>query len=66
MIWARGGLSSTNCPKSLITARSLAWIEEFLTWKAFGGGVLWSMPAKTAEALLVLEQAWRKERENES
>ena len=55
---------TTQCPKSLITAQSLSLVEQFRIWKEFGGGTPWSLEAKTAEAILVLERALKKEIEN--
>jgi hypothetical protein len=56
---------STQCPKSLITPQSLAWLEMFFAWKAFGGGLSFSMQAKCCDALLVLERAWQMENKGE-
>lgn len=47
----------------MITAQSLSFLEQFQWWKKFGGGVSWDLEAKTAEAFVVLEEAWRKEKE---
>ncbi|MFL6352381.1 MAG: hypothetical protein ACJ74Z_11105 [Bryobacteraceae bacterium] len=63
-VWARGGVFSTQCPKSVITAQSLYFIDQFAFWKEFGGKSIWGIEAKTAEALLVLDQAWRMENQN--
>lgn len=52
-----------QCPKSVISAQSLHFLEQFRYWKDSGRGSLSSMEAKTAEAVLVLEQAWRMENE---
>jgi hypothetical protein len=49
----------------VISAQSATWLEEFFTWKAVGGGLPWSMEAKSVDALLVLEQAWRMENQCE-
>lgn len=65
IVWTRGGVIATNCPKSVITAQSKIWLEEFSLWKALGGGVPWSMQAKSVDALLVLEHAWRMEVQRE-
>lgn len=62
-MWARGGVIAYHCPKSITTAQSLYFLEQFRIWKEFGGGTPWSLEAKTAEAILVLEEAWRKENE---
>jgi hypothetical protein len=60
-VWARGGVGAFHCPKSIITAQSLHFVEQFHVWKKFGGGAPWLIDAKVAEAILVLEEAWRKE-----
>jgi hypothetical protein len=53
-----------ECPKSYITADSTTWLDEFFVWKADGAMNLMSLPARTAEALLVLEREWRVEMEH--
>ena len=52
-----------HCPKSLITAQSLYFLEQFKLWKQFGEGHLGSMNAKTAEALIALDEAWQMEKQ---
>ena len=42
---------------------SVLFLEQFRWWKELGGDV-WSMEAKNAEALLLLEQEWRTEMQN--
>jgi hypothetical protein len=63
LVWARGKVVTRQCPKSIITAQSLQWLEEFRLWKQLGGDP-WVMPAKSADALLLLEQEWRTETKN--
>ena len=53
-----------QCPKSTVTAQSLSLVEQFRIWKEFGGGTPWSLEAKTAEAILILEKALQMEIEN--
>jgi hypothetical protein len=48
----------------VITAQSLYFLEQFGFWKEFGGTSIWSVEAKTADALLALEQAWRMENQS--
>ena len=62
-VWARGGVYSTNCPKSVITGQSLYYLEQFRYWKECGGGGLWHMDAKAADAVMLLEQAWQLEKQ---
>jgi len=54
-------VSCMECPKSIITAQSLHYLEQFGFWKHFGGKDVWSMEAKCADAFVVLEQALRQE-----
>lgn len=63
-VWARAGVIACQCPKSIITAQSLSYVEQFRIWKELGGGTPLSIEAKAAEAILVLEQAWRRENEH--
>ena len=63
IVWARGAVVSSRCPKSIITAQSVYFLEQFRWWKELGGNV-WAMEAKNAEALLLLEQEWRTEMQN--
>lgn len=63
-VWARGNTVSYRCPKSIITAQSSYFVEQFSVWKRFGGGIPWSMEAKAAEAILVLEQVWQMENQH--
>ena len=49
-----------RCPKSLITAASIFYLELFHIWKE-GGGSLLPMDAKSADALLLLEREWKAE-----
>ena len=63
-VWARSGVISCHCPKSVITPQSMSWLEQFRIWKAFGGGTPWEREAKAAEAFLVLEKALEAETEH--
>lgn len=63
LVWARGRVSAEECPTSLIRPRSVEWIEKFFAWKMAGGAALkipvMELPAKDADALMVLEKEWR-------
>ena len=54
---------SLQCPKSVITAQSLYFIEQFKVWKHFGATDVLSMNAKTAEAFVILEEAVQVEKQ---
>jgi hypothetical protein len=58
-VWARGRVAAEECPKSLVTPRSLEWIEKFFSWKFAGGSAFEDMPARDADAFLILEREWR-------
>ena len=60
-VWARGGVYSTQCPKSVITTRSLYLLDQFRWWKEAGGGGVWHMDAKVADGVMLLERAWQME-----
>jgi hypothetical protein len=47
-----------------VTAQSLAFIEEFFTWKLFGAVDHYGMPAKTVDAFFALEREWLREQRN--
>ncbi len=61
LVWARGRASSEECPKSLVTPASIERLEKFYGWKFAGGGALTDLPAKEADAFLILEGEWRAE-----
>ncbi len=61
IVWARRGARAESCPKSLITAESLAFLEKFHAWRGSGGVNLLDIAARDAEAILLLEAEWRKE-----
>jgi len=60
LVWARGRASTEECPKSLVTPQSVAWLEQFFAWKFSGGGKLSELPARDADAFLTLEKEWRE------
>jgi hypothetical protein len=64
-VWTRKAVFSVRCPKSVITAQSLHFLEQFRWWKQCGGGAIWEMDAKSADALMVLEDAWEMEKRSE-
>lgn len=64
MVWARGGVALTTCPKSYITAESEALLENFLVRRRLGGCRVEELSAREAEAFMVLERALAEERNN--
>ena len=63
-VFVRGSVLAFRCPKSTITPQSLSFIEQFVYWKKCGGN-LWLLDAKSADAILVLEEESLKEIKNE-
>jgi len=61
LVWARGHVSSEECPKSLVTPGSVELLEKFFAWKFGGGGLLNDLAAKEGDAFLILEGEWRAE-----
>jgi len=64
IVWARANVVSRRCPKSVITAQSLGYLERFRLWKELGTVDLADIDAKTADALVCLESAWKTEVKN--
>lgn len=61
VIWARRGVIAENCPKSVISAESMALLEAFCAWKLCGGPDYRQLGAREAEAFWLLERELRKE-----
>jgi len=38
-------------------------LDQFRWWKESGGGSLWDIDAKAADALMTLERAWQMEKQ---
>jgi hypothetical protein len=54
-VWARRHLAIEECPRSYITAQSVAWLEAFYAWRLTGRPTLDDVPARLADAFLILE-----------
>jgi len=63
IVWARAGVVTKQCPKSLVTAGSLRFLDIYRSWKALGPGFSASLDAKSADAIELLEQEWKAEHE---
>lgn len=57
-VWARGGVSTTSCPKSYVTAQSLAWLDEYCAYRTLGRPDAGGLTAREVEAFLVLDNEW--------
>jgi hypothetical protein len=56
VVWARGRISTDECPKPLITAQSIGWVEEFIAWKRLHLALPFDVNVRQAEAFLILEE----------
>jgi hypothetical protein len=63
-VWARGPVSTSTCPKSLITAESQSLVEEYLVRRRMGGIRLDDLAARHAVAFLILEKEIQAEKTN--
>ncbi len=64
VVWARRGAVATECPKSLISAASVAWIEEFYAWKLAGKADYGALTSRQLDAFGTLEREMTAERDN--
>jgi hypothetical protein len=62
-VWVRGRAIAEECPKSLVTAASVEFLEKFFAWK-FSGRYGEELTAREADAFLILEKEWRAEQIN--
>lgn len=56
VVWGCKRAVADTCPKSMITAQSITWIEEFLICKRLFHGFPFDLSARQAEAFLILEE----------
>ena len=56
VVWARGEVSTDECPKSSITAQSLSWVEEYFVWKQLRLDLQFDLNIRKVEAFLILEE----------
>jgi hypothetical protein len=64
VVWARGRAISKQCPKSVISAESLRFLDMYNVWKSLGKGCIMSLDARSAEAIELLEREWLAEKEH--
>jgi hypothetical protein len=63
IVWARAGIVTKQCPKSLVTTQTLRYLDIYRSWKTLGAGFSGSLDAKSADAIELLEQEWKAEHE---
>jgi hypothetical protein len=61
LVWARKTARTEVCPKSLVSAESLRWIEQFFVWKKLGLQLTGELSARDVEAFLILEKELKSE-----
>jgi hypothetical protein len=64
VVWTRKQVSTTRCPKSLISGQSRAWLEEYVVRRRLRQGWPEELGARDAEAFLVLDAEWEAEMRN--
>jgi hypothetical protein len=55
VVWANEGVATNVCPKSFVSAQSMAWVEEYLVRRRLGQKGIDGMGAREVEAFLILE-----------
>ncbi len=55
-MWARGGVGTVQCPRSVISGESVSYVEHYMAWRKLGGMKLEEMEARQAHAFLILER----------
>lgn len=60
-IWAKHELACFECPRSYVSAQSIAFIEAFSVHKKFGGTAIDVRAAREVEAFLILEGELQEE-----
>ena len=64
VVWGRKEAALDTCPKSFITAQSVAWVEEFAVRRRLRQAWPVELGAREAEAFLILEAEWEAETEH--
>lgn len=63
IVWLRGNVSSSECPRSYITPQSVYYLEKFFQWKIFGNLIPESLTAKEGDALMILNEQLKAEQD---
>jgi hypothetical protein len=61
LVWARGRVATEECPRSLVTPESIAFVELFFTWKQVGNGHWPDLSAREFDGFLAMEEELRAE-----
>jgi hypothetical protein len=60
VVWAKNGVTTARCPRSLISGASLRWLEIFAAWQLAPRTEMNDWPAKDVEALHCLAEVWKE------
>ncbi len=63
-MWGRKQIHVDECPKSLIAGESLALLEEFFVRRRLGITYSLDLPARKADAFLILQDEMEREERN--
>jgi hypothetical protein len=64
VVWAGQGAATNECPKSFITAQSLAWVEKYCVRRKLRQTGIDRLEAREVEAFLILEHELASEARN--
>lgn len=65
LVWIRSDIRVTSCPRGLISAASLEFIERWQVARVFGFGDVAEMPARVVDAFCVLENELARENKHD-
>jgi hypothetical protein len=61
LVWARKRAQAEECPKSLVTGESLAFVEEFFIRRQLGMADTLKMSARKVDAFVILRREMERE-----
>ncbi len=61
LVWARKSAQAEECPKSLVTGESLAFVEEFFVRRQLGMADTLGMAARKVDAFVILRREMERE-----
>lgn len=61
LVWIRKRAQADECPKSMVTGESLSLLEEFFVYRRLGMVHGMEMPARKADAFLILREEMERE-----
>ena len=64
VVWGRKQVQAEECPKSLVSGESLAFVEEFFVRRRLGIAYEANLPARTVDAFLILRDEMEREEQD--